>query len=141
MTSWCEKASLPFLMRAKFSFTNRAKRLGVRVCGVPSFFNCGTSSKWLEKRERNENSKRSNAKRQKKRLSRGLRKCILYVYTISVYIICLLHEYLFPIFMLPKASLSNRNGRPVCIKVIFQRQKRHLVTKTLVPLGLPFRLS
>ena len=56
-------------------------------------------------------------------------------------IIYLLHEYLFPIFMLRKASLSNRNGRPVCIKVIFQRQKRHLVTKTLVPLGLPFRLS
>ena len=76
MTSWWEKASLPFLIRAKFSFTNRAKRLGVRVCGVPSFFNWGTSSKWLEKRERNENSKRSDAKRQKKRLSRGLRKCI-----------------------------------------------------------------
>lgn len=58
-------------------------------------------------------------------------------------IIYLLHEYLFLIFMLRKASLTNSSRRPVCscIKVIFQRQKRHLVTKSVVLLGLPFRLG
>lgn len=123
MTSWWEKASLPFLMRAKFSFTNRAKRLGVRVWGVPSFFNWGTSSKKLEKREGNENSQRNNAKRQKKRLSRGLRKCIRIREEESSSYTCF------------TTILSN--GRPVCscIKVIFKRQKRHLVTKTVVPLS------
>ena len=102
--SWCARSSPLRTERSGWVCESAACR--------PSLTEERVLSGW-KKEKTNENSKRKKAKEMTFKTSQKVytntRRAIIYLF----------HEYLFPIFMLPKASSFNSNGRAVCIKVIF----------------------